>query len=78
MAAVEYHWIIALSGTVGSERKQMAVGDEGLVTRDPSVTTRRDVCLEVIASIKSNILARTGLVLENCTITFFQLEPNHL
>ncbi|KUF17354.1 hypothetical protein [Streptomyces silvensis] len=78
MAAVEYHWIIMLNGTAGPGREQVMVGNHGLITRDPAVTTRKDIADELIASLRDAFLARTGTLLEDWTIANFALEPNKL
>jgi hypothetical protein len=75
---IEYHWIITLTGTLGPERAQATVGDHGLVTRDPKTTTRMEICNELVESIRAAVLQRTGLLLEDYNITYFQLEPNQL
>ncbi|CUW33386.1 MULTISPECIES: hypothetical protein [Streptomyces] len=76
--AVEYHWIITLTGTLGPERTQVTVGDRGTVTHIPANTTRAQICDELVASIKDAVLARTGMLLEEPNIVCFQLEPNQL
>ncbi|MEU1312547.1 hypothetical protein ABZ419_27160 [Streptomyces cinnamoneus] len=78
MSAVEYHWIIALTGSVGPKQTQITVGDRGLVTLDPATTTRTDICEELIESIRNDVLRRTGMLLENYNIVNFQLAPNRL
>ncbi|MFJ9845880.1 hypothetical protein ACIRYZ_36645 [Kitasatospora sp. NPDC101155] len=78
MAAVEYHWVVTLSGAIGPSQHQVTVGDHGLVTRDPSTTTRLDILTELIDRLKDTILERTGHLLENANVVFFQLEPNAL
>ncbi|WP_331743464.1 hypothetical protein OH809_44455 (plasmid) [Streptomyces sp. NBC_00873] len=76
--AVEYHWVITLTGTVGPAQAQATVGDHGLVTRDPATTTRMEICDELVASVRDGVLQRTGMLLENYNIVNFQLEPNQL
>ncbi|MFY0516022.1 hypothetical protein ACOMD4_37405 [Streptomyces anulatus] len=78
MARVEYHWIIMLNGTAGPTQTQVMLGDHGLVTRDPAVTTRKDIVDELVTGLRNAFLARTGTLLENWTIANFQLEPNKL
>ena len=76
--AVEYHWVITLTGAIGPERSQLTVGDHGTVVRDPATTTRLQICTELVASIKDSILARTGMLLEDANSVCFQLAPNQL
>jgi hypothetical protein len=78
MTAVEYHWVITLTGTLGPERSQVTVGDHGTVTCIPANTTRAQICDDLVASIKDSVLERTGRLLEDHNIVCFQLAPNQL
>jgi hypothetical protein len=76
--AVEYHWVITLTGTTGPQQHQATAGDHGVVTRDPATSTRKSICDELVAAIRDGFLQRTGMLLENYNIVHFQLEPNQL
>jgi hypothetical protein len=75
---VEYHYVITLTGAVGPDSKQATVGTKGIVVLDPVASTRAGVCDDLIEHVQSVVLARTGSLLDDPNIVFFQLEPNHL
>ncbi|WP_331726429.1 hypothetical protein [Streptomyces sp. NBC_00470] len=78
MPAIEYHFVIALNGTVGPSGVHASAGAHGLITRDPAETTRIEVLNQLIEDLRTSFLERTGQLLENWTITNFQLAPKAL
>ncbi|WP_327436438.1 hypothetical protein OG279_37325 (plasmid) [Streptomyces sp. NBC_01201] len=77
-AAVEYHYVLTLSGTTGPRRDQVMVGTNGVVELDPATSTRAGVCNELIKHVQDAVLARTGSLLDDPNIVCVELEPNQL
>jgi hypothetical protein len=78
MAPVEYHYILTLTGKLGSAEAQTTAGVQGLVQLDPETTTRAEFCAEFVQHIQSAVLARTGSLLNDPNIICFSLERNQL
>jgi hypothetical protein len=78
MAPVEYHYVLTLTGKIGSNESQTTVGTQGLVQLDPATSTRAEFCTELVKHVQSAVLARTGSLLDDPNIVFFSLEPNQL
>lgn len=75
---VEYHYVITLSGAIGPDSNGATVGTKGVVELDPATSTRAGVCDDLVKHVQSIVLARTGSLLDDPNIVFFQLEPNQL
>jgi len=78
MSTVEYHYILTLTGKLGSDENQTTVGTQGVVELDPAASTRAAVCDDLIKHVQSAVLARTGSLLDDPNIVFFSLERNQL